>query len=77
MHVCAIFYYAVQVDGDGQHDDDEKEDMDNTEAPKNFADKNGPSTQVIYQMNKKSSIEVVEGEAGLRDQQKEDGTQVS
>lgn len=68
---------SVQVDGDGQNDDDddEKEHMDDTEDPKDFCEKNLLSTQVIDQMNKESSIEEMEGVAGLQDHQMKDGTQ--
>lgn len=70
---------SVQVDGDGQHDDDgddyEKEEMDGTEDPMDFSDKKCLSTQVIKQMNNEISTEETEGVDGLQDYQMDDGNQ--
>uniref|UniRef100_A0ACD5V6S8 Uncharacterized protein n=1 Tax=Avena sativa TaxID=4498 RepID=A0ACD5V6S8_AVESA len=67
---------SVQVDGCHQHDDDDddaKEDTDNT--AKDFAKKNGASTQVMHQMSNESSIEVIKGEKCLLIKQIEDSKQ--
>ncbi|XBH67018.1 hypothetical protein VPH35_095465 [Triticum aestivum] len=65
---------SVHVVGDGQHDDDDEKEDGNIDDPKDFAKKNGPSTQMIDQTNKESSKQKIEGVAGLEDQQMEDGT---
>jgi hypothetical protein len=78
--MCEFSYCAVQVDGDGLHDDDgddyEKEEMDGTEDPMDFSDKKCLSTQAIKQMNNEISTEEMEGVDGLQDYQMDDGNQV-